>query len=143
MERPVEGKHAKGVGFLIHPKITDYVKEIKSYSNRVVTLNLQLTDKDQICIIQVYAPTSDYDDEAVEAYYEDVNKAIEGNKSKYTIVMGDFNAKVGECQPKEEDILRKFGDGKRNKRGDVLLEFAAQHKLAIANTFFKKNINRY
>ncbi|XP_072027808.1 craniofacial development protein 2-like [Amphiura filiformis] len=69
--------------------------------------------------------------------------AIEANKGKYTIVMGDFNAKVGECQPDEEAIMGKFGYGQRNKRGEMLLECAAQHKLVIGNTFFKKNKNRY
>ncbi|XP_072048745.1 uncharacterized protein [Amphiura filiformis] len=29
------------------------------------------------------------------------------------------------------------------KKGEMLLEFAAQHKLVIGNTFFKKNKNRY
>ncbi|XP_072046970.1 craniofacial development protein 2-like [Amphiura filiformis] len=90
-----EDTEAKGIGFLVHPKLTDYVTEIKSYSNRVAALNLHLTGRDQISIIQVYAPTSEYDDEIVEIFYEDVSKAIEANKGKYTIVMGDFNAKVG------------------------------------------------
>ncbi|XP_072048312.1 uncharacterized protein [Amphiura filiformis] len=57
--------------------------------------------------------------------------------------MGDFNAKVGECQPDEEATIGKFGYGQRNKRGEMLLEFAAQHKLVTGNTFFKKNKNRY
>ena len=100
-----EDPDARGIGFLIHPKITKYVKGFKSYSNRVACLTLQLTDKEQICIIQVYAPTSDYDDDVVEAFYEDISKAKEENKSKYTIVMGDFNAKIGECQPEEETII--------------------------------------
>ena len=138
-----EDKEATGIGFLLHPRITDYVNKIKSYSNRVVALNIQLSGKDQFCIIQVYAPTSDYDDEAVEAFYEAVNKAVEENKARYTIVMGDFNAKIGECQPEEETIIGKFGYGQRNARGDTLLEFAAQHKFIVANTFFEKRKDRY
>ena len=47
-----ENKDAKVIGFLIHPKTTDYVKEVKSYSNRLVTLIL-LSGKYQICLIQV------------------------------------------------------------------------------------------
>ncbi len=140
--RTDDDKEAKGIGFLIHSRITDYVKEIKSYSNRVVALNIQLSEKTK-SIIQVYAPTSDYEDDDVETFYEDVNKAVEENKSKYTIVMGDFNAKVGECQPDEDAIIGKFGYGQRNTRGDALLEFAVQHKFIIANTFFKKSKDRY
>ena len=73
-----------------------------------------------------------------------MNKAKEENKAKYIIVMGEFNAKIGECQPEEENIQGKFGYGERNKRGGMLLEFAARHKLVIiANSFFTKHKYRY
>ena len=75
--------------------------------------------------------------------YEEINTAIEESKAEYTILMGDFNAKIGECQPGEEFIMRRFGVGERNKRGDTLLEFASQQELIIANTSVKKNKNRY
>ena len=60
--RTEDNKSAKGVGFLIHAKFKNYVKEIKSYSNRVVALNIQLARNDTMCVIQVYAPTTDYED---------------------------------------------------------------------------------
>lgn len=138
-----DNKDAKGIGFLIHPKFKDFVKEMKCHSNRVISLKIHLTGDKQLCIIQVYAPTSQYDDEVVEEVYEDVSKVMEESKAEYTIVMGDFNAKIGRCQPGEESIMGKFGVGERNERGDMLLEFAAQQGLVIANTYFKKNKNRY
>ena len=64
-----EDKDAKLIGFPIPPKITDCVKEVKSYSSRVVALILQLSGKDKICITQVYAPTSDYEDDVIEALF--------------------------------------------------------------------------
>ena len=96
-----------------------------------------------MCIIQVYAPTSDHDDDEVEQFYEDITKALEEHKASYTIVMGDFNAKVGKQQEGEESVLGKFGIGERNRRGETMIEFAAQHSLVITNTCFKKNVNRY
>ncbi|XP_072048567.1 craniofacial development protein 2-like [Amphiura filiformis] len=120
-------KNAKGIGFLIHPKFIDYVRDMKYYSDRVISLIVQLTGNKQLCVIQVYTPTSDYDDEKVEELYEEVNKAIEDSKAEYT--MGDFNAKIGKCLSGEEAIMGRFGVGERNKRGDMLLEFAAQHGL--------------
>ena len=49
-----------------------------------------------ISIIQVYAPTQDYDEEDVEEFYEEVQLAIKNTKScDISYVMGDFNAKVG------------------------------------------------
>ena len=76
-----------------------------------------------MCIIQVYAPTSDHDDDEVEQFYEDITKALEEHKASYTIVMGDFNAKVGEQQEGEESVLGKFGIGERNRRGETMIEF--------------------
>ena len=45
--------------------------------------------------------------------------------SKYKIVTGDFNAKIG-TKTKEEDAksMGAFGIGERNERGDRLIEFA-------------------
>ncbi|GFR96646.1 endonuclease-reverse transcriptase [Elysia marginata] len=46
-------------------------------------------------VIQVYAPTSDYEDTEMEAFYEDLAKAMEMKGRGNIIIMGDFNAKIG------------------------------------------------
>ncbi|XP_072041043.1 craniofacial development protein 2-like [Amphiura filiformis] len=138
-----DNRNAKGIGFMIHPKFKDYIREIKYYSNRVVSLDVQLTANNHLCVVQVYAPTSEYEDEAVEEMYEDVSKAMEESRATYTIVMGDFNAKIGRRQSGEESIMGRYGIGERNRRGEMLLEYATQQNLVIANTFFKKKENRY
>jgi exonuclease III len=113
---------AKGIGFLIHPKFTDYIKEIKCYSNRVIALQVQLTGNRNLCVIQVYAPTSEYDDEEVEdEMYEEVSKARKESRAAYTRVMGDFNAKLGKRQPEEDYIMGMYGIGERNRRGEMLI----------------------
>lgn len=42
------------------------------------------------------AYNSRYDDEAVDSFYEDVASAMNEVNAHYTIVMGEYNAKVGE-----------------------------------------------
>ena len=49
--------------------------------------------------------------------------------------MKDFNAKIGI----NED---NFGLGKRNARGERLIEFASYENMKIADTFFKKKNKR-
>lgn len=56
--------------------------------------------------------------------------------------MGDFNAKVGQPKPEENFIMKKYGYGTRNERGERLVVFAKENKLSIINTFFKKPNNR-
>ena len=59
--------------------------------------------------------------------------------SRYKIITGDFNAKIG-TKAKEEGFKSRgaFGTGKRNERGDRLIEFAEEHNLIIANTLLQK-----
>ena len=46
-------------------------------------------------VIQVYAPTSDYDDSEVEDFYGQLQEVIEETPKKDNlIVLGDWNAKV-------------------------------------------------
>ncbi|GFS08730.1 endonuclease-reverse transcriptase [Elysia marginata] len=60
------------------------------------------------------------------------------------IIIGDFNAKIG-TKKKEEDLewIGCHGIGERNQRGQRLLDFAAENKLYITNTFYQKTKSRY
>lgn len=55
--------------------------------------------------------------------------------------MGYFNAKVG-LRNNRENSMGKFGIGKRNERGDRLVDFAITQRLYIMNTFFQKKENK-
>ena len=109
---------------------------------------LDLPQKRTLKVIQVYAPTkhlkqtaSDFDQE-LERFYSEL-EAVLSEKSTYTIVQGDFNAKVGKIHDKaEEKFLGKFGIGERNHCGERLITFAASHKMKIMNTFFQKSEKR-
>ena len=49
-----------------------------------------------INLVQMYAPTSSSSDEEVEEFYNNIDYCLKQFKSQdITIVMGDFNAKVG------------------------------------------------
>ena len=70
--------------------------------------------------MQVYAPTSAYDNEKVEGFYEDLEAAMELLKTQHSFIVGDFNAKVGEkCAGMTS--LGNFGIYTRNNKGDMLV----------------------
>ena len=48
----------------------------------------------QVTVINAYAPTSSAEDEKVEQFYDDVERAMVDGDSKYKIITGDFNAKI-------------------------------------------------
>src|SRR6476619_6123887 len=56
------------------------------------------------------------------------------------IVMGDFNAVVGEG--KEGRVVGEFGLEKRNDRSERLIEFCKSQNLVITNTWFEQKKRR-
>ncbi|CAK1581279.1 unnamed protein product [Parnassius mnemosyne] len=56
--------------------------------------------------------------------------------------MGDFNAKIGQPRADEYLIMKSNGYGERNDRGQRLIDFALENKIAILNTYFKRKLNR-
>ena len=130
-----------GVGFLINKRLAGNVDEFFSINERVAGITLKLNKRYHIKVIQVYAPTSTHNDEEVERFYEDVERAMKRNKTQFTFVIGDFNSKVGQKRI-GETAVGNFGINNRNDRGDTLVDFAERNHLRIMNTFFHKKESR-
>ncbi|XP_048479069.1 uncharacterized protein LOC125488975 [Plutella xylostella] len=70
----------------------------------------------------------------VETVYEDISRAIKCTaKTQYTVVMGDFNAKVG-VQECDESRVGPHGFGSRNQRGQMLVDFLEREGLYLMNS---------
>ncbi|KAK6765484.1 hypothetical protein RB195_025412 [Necator americanus] len=65
-----------------------------------------------LTIFVVYAPTSSYEEEEVEAFYMDLEKFYREDHAFYKVIIGDFNAKVG---PKR--TRRNFTSGSTTYNG--------------------------
>jgi hypothetical protein len=116
--------------------------EFKGASERTAMLVVKINSKCSIKIIQVYAPTSAYSDEVVEDMYEEINELMDAIVTQHTVVLGDFNAKIGRRKIVENSIMGPYGTGERNERGDRLIEFATSRQLYIANSKFQKKESR-
>ncbi|CAK1555912.1 unnamed protein product [Leptosia nina] len=134
----VPGKY--GVGFLINKKLKPYIESFVGLSDRVASLNLNIEGQ-KFTIIQVYAPTEAGSESDVDDFYKSIEDALK-TAHKNLILMGDFNAKIGHPQKEKSLVMKKFGYGKRNDRGQRLIDFAFENKLTIINTCFKKKPNR-
>lgn len=131
-----------GVGFLIHRKLTKNIVEIKSRNIRIASVTIKLNKRYNLKIIQAYAPTCSHSNEEVDIFYEDIANEMSDSKTQYTMIIGDFNAKIGVKEDEEELPMGCHGIGTRNERGARLLQFALEQNLYIMNTFFKKPPNR-
>jgi len=78
-----------------------------------------------ISLIQCYAPTVTAGDEEIEDFYSMLQESIDNTQNRdITIVMGDFNAKIGKLS-NNSDICGIYGLGDQNERGSTLLEFCS------------------
>ena len=78
------------------PDTKKLVEGIWKYSDRILLVTLSGKAFD-IAILQVYAPTLEYQDEDIELFYECTDEVLYQLKSQdIKIVMGDLNSKVGE-----------------------------------------------
>ena len=91
-----------------------------------------------ITVIQVYAPTSNAEEAAVERFYEDLQDLLELTPQKDVLfIKGDWNAKVG--RQETPGVTGKFGLGMQNEAGQRLIEFCKENTLVIANTLFQQH----
>ncbi|GFN74676.1 craniofacial development protein 2-like protein [Plakobranchus ocellatus] len=80
----------------------------------------------------MYAPTSDSAD--VEQFYEEIEKAKGYLKSQdIIIIMGDFNARVGD--KRVEGVVASGGIGTVNEGGSRLIDWCKINDFTITNTW--------
>ncbi|CAG9133694.1 unnamed protein product [Plutella xylostella] len=130
-----------GVGFIVNKSLVNNIVEIGSVSARVAYLILRISKRYSMKVIQVYAPTSKHTDDEVELAYEDVSSALRKLTTHFTVVMGDFNAKLGK-QEGGETKVGSHGFGVRNHRGQMLADFLEKEGLYMMNSFYKKKPQR-
>ena len=129
-----------GVALVIDEKVCGEILHIDRISECIMMIKIKAQPVDMM-IIQVYMPTSQAKEEDVDEVYECVQDILANNKGKYnTVIMGDFNAVVG--MGKKSKCVGEFGLGKRNERGQKLVDFAKQNKFVITNTLFKHHKRR-
>ena len=133
-----EDKHKHGVGFLVHT-----VMRCCPVSSRFITIHLRAVPFN-ITIVQAYDPTSDYNDNKIEEFYDQLQNVIDQTPKKDILVVhGDWNANVGRYACGNwQGICGPFCNDDTNERGLRLLEFATFNDLVLANTFVLHKASR-
>ena len=87
--------HTRGVGFLVNNNIKSSVLGCRPVSSRLISIRFRAAPL-SITIVQVYAPITDYDDDQVKEFYNQIQETIDKvQKKNILIVQRDWNAKVG------------------------------------------------
>ena len=88
---------------------------MQSQNDRTISVRFQ-GKPFNITVIQVYAPSSNAEEAAVEQFYEDLQDLLELTPQKDVLfILGDWNAKVGSQET--PGVTGKFGHGVQNEAG--------------------------
>ncbi|XP_047104846.1 uncharacterized protein LOC124743724 [Schistocerca piceifrons] len=128
-----------GVGFAIRDKLACPLTELlKGISDRIITLRLHLASKKYLHLINVYAPTLPSPDEEKNKFYQDLRHVLRDIPSAdKLLLLGDFNARVGNDFSAWNGVLGRQGIGKCNSNGLDLLTLCAEFELCLTNTYFR------
>ena len=123
----------RGVAFVVNQKMAKTVPGYNPINRRLIIIRFQCK-LFNVTVIQVSAPTTNADDDAIEKFYQELEELIRiVLQNNIPIIMGDYNAKVRE-QSQNTVVMVNYGLSKANDRGYNLIKFCDEQKLVIINT---------
>ena len=134
-----------GVAFAIRNELVDKLSELPvGISERIIKLRISMAPNRCMTLINVYAPTMTYPDEEKEAFYSQLREIIRNvPQPDKLILVGDFNARVCNDHRTWGSVLGKFGKRQQNSNGELLTCLCAELDLAITNTYFYHQENKF
>ena len=88
-------------------------------------------------MIQACAPTNDAMDEEKDEFYNQVQDTVSScNRNDMIVVVGDWNAKVGNNNTNRKELIGKFGIGIMNDNEERLCDFCSANGFIISGTIF-------
>ena len=103
-------EHQRGVAVVLDKWAAKAVDKVIYEGDRLMLVKLRGKPTD-VVILQLYMPTSEAEEELVDAMYKKVEELLdtETTGKDYTVIMGDWNAVVGEG--KEDKYIGHYGLG--------------------------------
>nr|KAG5686144.1 hypothetical protein BaRGS_024758 [Batillaria attramentaria] len=130
--------HTEGVALMLAPEAQRALIGWEPVNSRIITAKFITKKKDiKLTIIQCYAPTNDAEEEKKDDFYQQLQTVIDrGGAKDMTILMGDFNAKIGSDNTGYEDTMGTHGLGQMNENGERFANFCALNQLVIGGSIF-------
>ena len=138
--KPNGERREAGVGFAIKGDIVAKLTEMPHLvSDRIMTMRIPLTKDRNATIVSAYAPTMTNPEENKETFYSQLKGTLRNIPSTDKLLLiGDFNARIGRENDKWPSALGKYGIGKCNSNGELLLALCTEFDLIVTNTMFKQ-----
>ena len=139
-----KGRAKAGVPILLSGRFGAYLKAWKCVDERIAWVRLKVEGV-WVTVVQVYAPTEDSSMMVKDEFFQKLQETVESvARSDLMIVMGDFNARVGNDTSIWGDVLGSHGEEVCNENGKHVSQFSKEHNLLISSTWFPhKRIHTY
>ncbi|XP_043064099.1 uncharacterized protein LOC122320089 [Drosophila ficusphila] len=133
-----------GVGIFVARRMKETLHSWTPISDRLIKATFRCRAR-PITIVQCYAPTEDANDDIKDDFYTALTSTLTGiPRGNITVIMGDFNAKIGPNFTRMRSATGGHGIGTRNNNGDRLIEVCQMFQLIIGGSMFPhRDIHKY
>ncbi|KAH9591662.1 Craniofacial development protein 2 [Schistosoma haematobium] len=130
--------HTQGFALMLSKQAQNALIGWESHGPRIIKASFKTKKEDiSMNVIQCYAPTNDYNEDAKDQFYNRLQSIVEKCPTKdLNILMGDLNVKVGMDNTEYEDVMGRHGLGERNENGERFANLCALNKLVIGGAVF-------
>ena len=138
--KPATERCLAGVGFMVRTSIASKLENLPTgHSDRIMSMRLSLKNKKYATLFSVYAPTLQAVPAEKDKFYSEFRRVLRNTSvDDKVIILGDFNARVGQDAVAWKGVLGRHGVGNCNDNGRLLLEFCMEQQLVVTNTIFQQ-----
>ena len=138
--KPETERRLSGVGFMVRNSIASKLEnQPTGHSDRIISMRLPLWNQQYATLFSLYSPTLKAEPAEKDRFYSDLRSLIQSTPADdKVVILGDFNARVGQDSEAWKGVLGKHGVGNCNENGRLLLEFCAEKQFTITNTIFQQ-----
>lgn len=130
--------HTEGVGFMLSKKAAKALIAWEPAGPRTITATFRTNKKNiNLHVINCYAPTNERGEDEKDQFYNRLQTIMDKRRTKdITLLIGDFNAKVGTDNTGMEETMGRHGIGKMNENGELFTDHCANNHLVIGGSLF-------
>ena len=137
--KPGTERRLAGVGFMLRTSIASKLEDLPYNSDRTMSIHFPLRNKQYATLFSVYTPTLQAEPAEKDKFYSELPSFLQNTPAdEKLLILGSFNARVGQDAVTWKGILGRHGVGDCNNNGRLLLEFCTKQQLVITNTIFQQ-----